>query len=249
MKTTGNTILITGGGTGVGLAAGKLFSEKGNHVILVARNAERLAREAAKLPNTTAIACDLADEQDVRRLVRRVKQEHGDLNVLLLNAGVANHYPLFGGEDAFAHSKQEMITNYHSAVLLTQELEPLLREKSEAAIIITTSGVALVPDLMHPTYSATKAALHSLTLAMRLVLERKRSRIKVFELLLPLVDTPFAQAIQSPDKMPAAEVAAAIVAGLEKDEFEMHLGPVAGLYELYLQSPQKALLAINEMTG
>ncbi len=249
MKLTGNTILITGGGTGVGLEAAKLFSEKGNHVIVVARNAERLTAEAAKLKNTTAIACDLADEHAVRQLAQTIKQEHPALNLILLNAGLTHNFTLFENDNVYEEARQEMTTNYLSAILLTKELEPLLRDKPAAAFIITTSGAALVPDMHNPTYSATKAALHSLALSMRLTLEKKKSRVRVFEVMLPLVDTPFAREVKSDVKMPALEAAAAILAGLERDELEMHIGLVDRLYQLYLKSPQEALTLVNEMTG
>src|SRR3712207_9404675 len=83
-------------------------------------------------------------------------------------------YQLFGDEDMFEHASEEMATNYLSAVRLTQLFEPLLRDKPNAAMIITTSGVALVRDVQNPTYSATKAALHSLVLAMRFVRSEER---------------------------------------------------------------------------
>ena len=249
MKTIGNTVLITGAGTGLGLEMARRLSQKGNAVVMVARNEQRLAEEAAQLPHAVPIACDLADEKALRRLVLRVKYEFPDLNVLLLNAGLAISYSLLGPEDAFENSKAEMITNYHSAVYLTQEFESLLAAKPEAAMILTTSGVVLAPDLNHPTYSATKAALHSLILSLRQMLVRKKSSIKVFELMLPLVDTPFAQAIQSDDKMPAAEAAARILTGLEQDDYEMHIGAVAGLYNTFLKSPAEAMRVLNALTN
>ena len=249
MKTTGNTVLITGAGTGIGLEMAKLLSQTGNTVIMVARNEARLAEEAAQLAHAVPIACDLADEKALRSLVLRVKHEFPDLNVLLLNAGLALNYELLGRENAFENGKTEMTTNYHSAVYLTQEFESLLAAKAEAAMVLTTSGVVLAPDLNHPTYSATKAALHSLILSLRQMLVRKKSSIKVFELMLPLVDTPFSQGIHSDKKMPAAEAAARILAGLAHDEYEMHIGAVASLYETFLQSPEEAMKAVNAMTN
>lgn len=247
MKITGNTVLITGAGTGVGLEMAKLLSRAGNAVIMVARNEERLVREAANLKNAVPIVCDITDEKALRSLVLRVKSEFKDLNVILLNAGLAISYALLGPEDAFEHSKLEMTTNYHSAVYLTQEFESVLADKPEAAMIITTSGVALAPDLHHPTYSVTKAALHSLILSLRQMLVRKKSSIKVFELMLPLVDTPFSKAIISDDKMPAAEAAALILDGLARDEYEMHIGTTVALYEAFRRSPEEAMSAVNEM--
>ena len=249
MKTTENTVLVTGAGTGMGLEMAKLLSQAGNTVIMVARNEERLTKEAAQLKNAFPIACDLADEQALRSLVLRVRHEFKDLNVILLNAGMATNYALLGPENAFEHGKAEMTTNYHSAVYLTQEFESLLADKPEAAMILTTSGVVLAPDMNHPTYSATKAALHSLILSLRQMLVRKKSSIKVFELMMPLVDTPFAKGIKADNKMSPAEAAAHMMQGLAKDEYEMHIGITADLYATFLRSPEEAMRVVNAITG
>ena len=180
MDTTGNTILITGAGTGIGLEAAKRFDERGNKVIMVARDGERLERQAAQLEDAHPFACDISDAGQVGRLMDHVRNEHPEINMVFLNAGVTNNYRLFGDEDMFEHASQEMAVNYLSAVRLTQLFEPLLRDKPNAAMIITTSGVAFVPDVQNPTYSATKAALHSLVQAERFVLRNAGSNIKVF---------------------------------------------------------------------
>jgi uncharacterized oxidoreductase len=249
MDITGNTILITGAATGIGLEAAKLFDQHGNRLIMVARNEDRLEREAARLKDAHTFACDISDADQVGRLVDYVRSEHGEINMIFLNAGVTNNYQLFGDEDMFEHASEEMATNYLSAVRLTQLFEPLLRDKPNAAIIITTSGVALVPDVQNPTYSATKAALHSLVLAMRLVLQKTGSDIKVFELMAPLVDTPFSKDVNSDAKVPPAEVADALLTNLEQDVLEMHVGITADMYQTYLKSLEQALRELNTVTG
>lgn len=249
MDITGNTILITGAATGIGLEAAKLFDQHGNRLIMVARNEDRLEREAARLKDAHTFACDISDADQVGRLVDYVRSEHGEINMIFLNAGVTNNYQLFGDEDMFEHASEEMATNYLSAVRLTQLFEPLLRDKPNAAIIITTSGVALVPYVQNPTYSATKAALHSLVLAMRLVLQKTGSDIKVFELMAPLVDTPFSRDVNSDAKVPPAEVADALLTNLEQDVLEMHVGITADMYQTYLKSLEQALRELNAVTG
>lgn len=249
MDITGNTILITGAATGIGLEAAKLFDQHGNRLIMVARNEDRLEREAARLKDAHTFACDISDADQVGRLVDYVRSEHGEINMIFLNAGVTNNYQLFGDEDMFEHASEEMATNYLSAVRLTQLFEPLLRDKPNAAIIITTSGVALVRDVQNPTYSATKAALHSLVLAMRLVLQKTGSDIKVFELMAPLVDTPFSRDVNSDAKVPPAEVADALLTNLEQDVLEMHVGITADMYQTYLKSLEQALRGLNAVTG
>lgn len=249
MDITGNTILITGAATGIGLEAAKLFDQHGNRLIMVARNEDRLEREAARLKGAHTFACDISEADQVGRLVDYVRSEHGEINMIFLNAGVTNNYQLFGDEDMFEHASEEMATNYLSAVRLTQLFEPLLRDKPNAAIIITTSGVALVRDVQNPTYSATKAALHSLVLAMRLVLQKTGSDIKVFELMAPLVDTPFSRDVNSDAKVPPAEVADALLTNLEQDVLEMHVGITADMYQTYLKSLEQALRELNAVTG
>lgn len=249
MRTTGHTVLITGAGTGIGLEAARLFDQRGNHVIMVARNAERLAGEAAKLDRATPYACDIADPEQVSAMVDHVREHHPDVDVLFLNAGVTHTYQLFTGANTVGHATAEVDVNYLAAVRLTEAFEPLLREKADPAIIITTSAVALVPDVGNPTYSATKAALHSLCLSMRFVLDRAGSPIRVFEVMAPLVDTPFAQHVTSAEKVPASEVARAVLDGLEADDLEMHVGQTERLYPVYLRSPQEALALVNAATG
>jgi uncharacterized oxidoreductase len=247
--TTGNTILVTGAGTGMGLEAARQFSGRGNRVVMVARNAARLESEAARLENVSTFAADISDEGQVAELVEYLERSHPELNMILLNAGITHNYALFGDEDAFTHAAAEMNVNYLSTVRLTQRLEPLLGAKPAAAMIITTSGVAFAPDVQNPTYSATKAALHSLTPSMRLVLRRSGSTIQVFELMAPLVDSPFSEEVDSEAKMQPSEVIAALLASLEGDELEIRVGASEDIYQAMLGSPDGALVAVNSLTN
>ena len=249
MRLTGKTVLVTGAGTGMGLEAAKQLTALGNRVIMVARNGARLETEAAGLHNASPYACDISDESQVAALVDYVQQHHPELDMLILNAGITHTYGLFGAQDAYQHAAIEVATNYLSTVRLTHVFEPLLRGKAEPAFVITTSGAALVPDISNPTYSATKAAMHSYVQSMRLTLQRRRSPIKVFEIFAPFVDSPFAAAVNAPGKLPAAQVVAEVIEALGTDVLEIRPGPSEQLYQLFLQSPQQALEAINAMTN
>jgi uncharacterized oxidoreductase len=185
----------------------------------------------------------------VERLLQYLAEHHPGLNIIFLNAGVTHTYSLFGEEDAFAHAQQEMTVNFLSTVRLTQELEPSLSQRPEAAMIITTSGAAMAPDISNPTYSATKAALHSLVQSMRLVLQRQQSTIKVFELMAPLVDSPFSKDVHSDHKVPPADVISALLTSLEHDDLEIRPGAAEDVYQLMRTSPEKALQAVNAITN
>jgi uncharacterized oxidoreductase len=248
MNLINNTVLITGAGTGMGLAAAKWFAKEGNKVIMVARNEERLKSEASKI-NAHYITCDLSNVNQMKSLVEYVKSEFPELNMVFLNAGVATNHHLMNSENAYEISITEMMTNYHSAVYLTHELAPLLENKKEAAFIITTSGVAFAPDLSHPTYSASKSALHSYIKGLRLVLERKSSPIALYELMAPLVESPFSSAVQSDLKVSPESVIEDLVSGIKNQNFEIRPGLTEEIYKVYLKSPHDALLMVNEATG
>jgi len=244
MKTSGNTILITGAASGIGLEIAKLFSQKNNKVILADRSIDQLKIEAAKLENAVAIAVDLTDENDINKLIQTIKLNHSELNIAVLNAGAANDYSLYSTEYDLEYAKSEINTNYLANVRLTHALEPLLSTKEDAAFVVTTSGLAFVPNLNYPTYSVTKAALHSYVLASRLALKRKGSNIKFFDLMPPLTETPLAKGLDAP-KITAAEVAAWFIKSFEKDELEIRVGDTEKIYQLFLKSPEEALMAVN----
>lgn len=244
MKITGNTILITGAASGIGLEMAKLFSHKGNMVIMADRTADQLKAAADGLDDAVPITVDLTDGGEIDKLVQVLRLNFPELNVAILNAGIANNYNLYSSEYDWAYAKSEIDTNYLANVRLSHALESLLSDKDEAALVFTTSGLAFAPNLNYPTYSVTKAALHSFALASRLALQRKNSTIKVFDLMPPLTETPLAKALKAP-KISAAAVADWFITSFEKDELEIHVGDTKDIYQLFLKSPEQALLAVN----
>ena len=248
MKTTGNTILITGGSAGIGFEIAKAFSEKGNNVIITGRNEARLTSAAAKLKNTTGIVSDVADKQDVERLVATLKSDFPAINVVINNAGAASYYLLDNVDNAYDRAEGEIITNYLSIIGLNQKLFSLLGAQPEAAIVNVSSIAAFVPNHVIPTYAASKAALHSYTQSLRLTLQ-KQTAIKVFELMPPLVNTEFSTEIGGENGIPASEVADALIKAFENDTYEIHVGRTADLFGLFLQSPEQALLAMNPVSA
>lgn len=245
MKLTNNTILITGGGSGIGLETAKLLAEKGNKIIIVGRNKEKLNRAVLVVPNATAIVSDITIDTEVDRLVTLIYNEFPELNILINNAGKAQAYSLAGNNNAFNIAREEILTNYLSTIRLTEKLLPLLKTKEEAAIINNSSVVAFVPAATLPTYSASKAALHSYTQSLRLVLQQTAT-VKVFEVMPPLVDTEFAKGITG-NKISPALVAEAILTGLENNQYEIHVASTAALYAQYLSEPYQAFKIMNRL--
>lgn len=242
MKTSQNTILITGGSAGIGFAIAKLLGEQGNHIIITGRDEQRLNKALLQLPNATAIVSDVSKEEDTSALVERIKKDFPTLNIVVNNAGKAFLYDISSSEDAFGKAGEEMLTNYLSVIRLNEQLLPLLKSQKDAAIVNVSSIVAIVPGKL-TTYSASKAALHSYTQSLRGMLQN--SNVKVFELMPPLVDTEFSTAINGKTGISAAQVASDLLQALKDNQYEIRVGKTQYVYDLYLKNPEEAFNLMN----
>lgn len=223
MNTTTNTVFISGGSAGIGLEIAKLFSAKGNKVIINGRSKERLDTALSQLPGAIAIQGDLSVESERIRIANELKQNHPDVNVLINNAGEAFVYSLSESENAAGYAAKEINTNYITIVHFTALLLPFLQEKSHSAIVNVSSIVGLVPAATLPTYSASKAALHFYTQSLRQSLAQ--TNVKVFELMPPLVNTDFsAQIGGATNGIPPREVADELLRAFENDQLDVPVG-------------------------
>lgn len=186
MNTTGNTILITGGSSGIGLGFAEEFLKLGNKIIICARDVERLNKVKEKHPEIIIRKCDVSISKEREELYLWMKESHSEVNVLLNNAGVQLNIEIAVPLDMKKVSS-EIDTNIIAPLHLSSLFIELLKTKNESAIINITSGLAFVPLAFMPVYCATKAALHSITLSLRHQL--KSTSIKVFEIAPPAVDT------------------------------------------------------------
>jgi uncharacterized oxidoreductase len=185
MKTTGNTILITGGGSGIGLALAQRWHDAGNVVIVTGRNSAKLDAAIEGRANMHAMPLDVTDADAIAAFAADVVQRFPDLNVLVNNAGVMM-YEALDGERNLSDAEATVVTNLLGPIRLTDALIDHLVARGDGAIVNVTSGLAFVPLPKAPTYSATKAALHSYTQALRVQLA---GRVDVIELAPPAVRT------------------------------------------------------------
>jgi uncharacterized oxidoreductase len=185
LKLTSNTILITGGATGIGLALAKRLSES-NQVIICGRSEAALHQAKIEVPTLVTRVCDVADTRSRRAMVEWLRAEHPSLNMLINNAGVQVRRD-FTADPAIDTLDQEVAINLTAPIHLIAELLPTLRQRDEAFIINVTSGLAFSPKADVPVYCATKAAFHSFTLSLRHQL--KATGVRVIELAPPIVDT------------------------------------------------------------
>lgn len=226
MNLSGHTVLITGGGTGIGLALAKAFLDLRNTVIVCGRSAERLAAVGNKHPRIRTIQCDIRNKNDIEQVLEKTKRDFGGVSILINNAGIMYDYNFFRDDDTPGKIENEIGTNLLGPLRLTKMFLPLLMEQPEAAIVNVTSGLAIVPEESSIVYCATKAAMHSFTKSLRYQLEH--TPVKVFEILPPLVDTEMART-RTKDKISPEALAKEAIAGLKKDNYEIRIGLVKAL--------------------
>lgn len=232
MKTTGNTILITGGGTGIGLAMTEAFVGAGNNVIICGRREQKLQEAKELLPDIHIKQCDVSKSEERDALYNWIKDNFNNLNILINNAGIQRMINLTQGNAELLDGEDEIDINFKAPVQLSALFVPLLAERDEAAIINISSGLGFVPIAFMPVYCATKAALHSFTVSLRHQL--RNSSIKVFEVIPPTVDTELDKGArdkrgQADHGIPPTDVAIALLQGMENDEFEICVGRAQGL--------------------
>lgn len=186
MQMTGNTVLVTGGGTGIGRGLAEAFHRLGNEVVIAGRRREPLREVAAANPGMQYLTLDQGDPADIRRFATELTDRHLELNVLVNNAGIQRVEDLTGSTVGLA--EQTVAINLLGPLRLICALLPALqRRRRHAAILNVTSGLGFMPSALTPTYCATKAALHSYTQSLRFQL--RGTAVQVIELIPPQVQT------------------------------------------------------------
>ena len=190
MKLSNQTVLITGGGSGLGLALAKKFLENNNTVIITGRNLAKLEKVKQENPKIHIYQSDVTDDAEVRMLADDIQQKFDGLDILINNAGIMNLVDTGNESNDLQKQMQEIEINYNSPIRVLHYFLPLLKKSKHAVLVNVSSGLAYVPFAQAPVYSGTKSALHFWTQAIRPQLQPHN--IKVVELLPPVVDTPLA---------------------------------------------------------
>lgn len=227
MKLSGNTILITGASSGIGLAFANKFVELGNDVIVTGRDQDRLDAVARANPKLTTIRSDASDVKAIADLARTMKDRFPKLNVLMNNAGIWTYRNLAAEDDLVALTA-EIEINLSGPIRLVSALIGQLKA-NQGTIINVSSGLAFVPLQAAPIYCATKAAMHSYTITLRQQLEDHG--VEVIELMPPAVKTGLAQipADANVKVITTDELVGMTIKALEKGKLEIHPGQASGL--------------------
>jgi len=232
MKTTGNTVFISGGSAGIGLAIAKKLSAAGNTIIINGRSEERLQSALKELDNAVAIQGDLSIKTDRVRIAADLETNYPAVNIIINNAGAAFMNDLSDlNNNSAEKAEQEINTNYISVIDFNTLLLPLLLQQEEAAIVNITSITAFRSNKYLPTYSASKAALHSYTQGLRDTFAAN-DRLNIYEVYPPLVNTEFSAEIGGANGIPPSEVADELFAALENNQFEVPVGDTKKIHAL-----------------
>jgi len=200
MKNSGNTILITGGGSGIGRRLAEELHKLGNKIVIAGRRKQALDETTAANPGMKSLTLDIENPTAIRAFAAKVAAEFPALNVLMNNAGIMRPENLLAQQDDLADAEATVATNLLGPIRLTAALLPLLQKQPHSTIVNVSSGLAFVPLALTPTYCATKAAIHSYTQSLRHQL--RGTHIEVLELVPPYVATHLMDGADDPRAMP-----------------------------------------------
>jgi uncharacterized oxidoreductase len=216
MNPTGNTIVITGGGSGIGKALAESFHKLKNQVVIAGRRKEALDQVTSANPGMKSLTLDIQDPASIKTFVDRLTNEFPAINAVINNSGIMRPENLSLGAGNLRDCEQMITTNLLGPIRLTAAMLPLLRKQPRSTIMMVSSGLAFLPLAMTPTYCATKAAIHSYTESLRWQL--RGSTVDVLELIPPYVATELMgeQMTRDPRAMPLDQFIAEVMQILQR---------------------------------
>jgi len=247
MNVKGNTVLITGGATGIGFALAEAFIKAGNKVIVCGRHENRLNAAKEEIPALYIRQCDVTKDADRRALLQWVTANFKDLNIFINNAGIQKMVDFTTGANGLFSNGDEIATNLTAPIHMAALFAPFLMRQQAAAIVNVSSGLGFVPIAAMPVYCATKAAMHSFSVSLRYQL--RDTSVKVFEIIPPAVETELGRSEGDEEPtypgMKPAVLAQEVLESLAKDKYEIPVGEAKGLVEGSCRDFQKAFDDMN----
>ncbi len=218
MKLTGNTVLIVGATSGIGMELARSLYSLGNRVIVAGRRRELLDRIAADHPGMSGIPVDINDPVSLAKFTFEVRTRFPDVNVLFANAGISRSEDMTSKDWNTAEAEHVIETNILGVLRVIGAILPMLKAKEDAAIVATSSNLAFMPRADFPTYCASKAFLHSWLQSLRHQL--RHDAIEVLELAPPYVRTELTGTAQAADPraMAVEDYVTQVIEMLEKQD-------------------------------
>jgi len=245
MKIKNNTVLITGGSSGIGLEFAKVLIEKGNKVIICGKSNEKLLAAKKMIPELITYQCDLSNSQECTDFAKRIIENHPDLNILINNAAIVNKIDFITEKKAIELAENEYQTNLIAPIRLIKLLYSTISTKESSAIINITTGLIYAPRFIYPFYNSSKSALHSFTQTLRIRL--KDENTKVIEVMFPAVDTTWHRGTPPKIAISTDKAVSEMINGLEKGKSEIRVGGAKILYLMSRLAPSFALKKVNEI--
>ena len=240
-----NSVLITGGSSGIGLELSRQLIARKNKVIICGRSLKKLQEAKASLPELHVIQCDLSDVNQCDQLISRIRKEHPDLNILINNAATVHRESFLGSMDSCKKAELELQVNLLAPMRLIEGLWSMLQKKSDPSVVNVTTGLIYAPRADYPFYNATKSALHSFTQVLRR--QTIGSGVKVIEVMFPAVDTPWHQGRPPKIAISPQQAVNEMLRGLEKGKQEIRVSGVKLLYLASRIAPQFAMNKVNSL--
>jgi uncharacterized oxidoreductase len=244
MELKGNTVLVTGGSSGIGFEISRYLAERGNRVIICGRSLEKLQAAKKAIPSLEIFKCDVSIEDDCKALFAFMSNSFQDCNMLINNAAIVHRSLFASDEDILRKAESEIKTNYVGPIVLTKLFLPLLEKNPNPGIIFITTGLVYSPKAAYPIYSSTKAGLHSFVQTLRIQL--RTANIKIVEVLMSAVDTPFHKGNPPKISITSEKAVGEMMKGLENGKQEIRIGGVKLLYLISRIAPAFASRKINE---
>ncbi len=241
-----NTILITGGSSGIGLELAKQLVKKKNTVLICSRSVDKLERAKQQIPELHYLQCDITSPEECEKLRNWIKADHPYCNMLINNAAIVTRTNFFEDEDAVPHAETVLNTNLLAPIRLSKLLMPILEKNKNPQIINITTGLAYIPRTSYTYYCATKAALHSFTQVIRA--QSVGRDLQISEVLMPVVDTPFHEGNPPAIAISPQKAVEEMLRGLEKGRDEIRVGKVKILYFLSRLAPGFAFEMLNRLS-
>ena len=239
MNIANNKILITGGASGIGLGLTERFAAENNTVIICGRRADALKEVSEKFPQIITKQSDISNAGERARLYEWIAAEHGDLNVLVNNAGIQNWMSVTD-DDFYEQAKAEIATNIEAPIHL---VNLFLKLESLNTIINVTSGLSFVPFTKVPVYSATKAFFHSFTISLRHTLRTKN--VEVIEIIPPAINTDLGGAGLHDFAPPVGDFVASVFEQLKNGKTEITFGQSEAMANAAPEQQRKIFAMLN----
>ena len=227
MQLSKNTILITGGSSGIGLELASQLSTLDNMIIITGRDQAKLDLAKKKLPNIYTYRSDVNNPEEIISLYTNIIEKFPKLNILINNAGIMKIFNLNNPHNNLNNLTNEITTNLNGPIWMTQQFISHLKTQKNAAIMNVTSLVGITPLPISPVYSATKAGLHSFTISLRQQL--KHTNIKVFDLAPPATLTNLLNIFSKQDTkeilpMSVEKMVKKAIKGMQNNQYEIRPG-------------------------